>query len=121
MLTNADMTLYRQNGTGYERQVVKEIFWEGSQISNAGKTGLISSDSISISVPYASAPNLQIMVGKDLVVQGVQTFEFDNTSESTVSTSMKQLKAMCEVHTVTACDPKLYGSEELWHYEMSCK
>ena len=121
MLTNADMTLYRQNGTGYERQVVKEVFWEGSQISNAGKTGLISSDSISISVPYESAPDLQITTGKDLVIQGVQTFEFDNTSEATVSASMKQLKKEYEVYTVSACDPKLYGSEELWHYELSCK
>lgn len=121
MLTNADLTLYRKNGIGYDRQVIKGVFWEGSRISNSGKDGLITGDSESIYVPYMHAPDLQISTGKDLIVKGVQAFEFNNTSEMTVSASMKQLRELGQVFTVSAYDPKLYGSEELWHYELSCK
>lgn len=121
MLTNADMTLYRWNGSGYDRKVIEGVFWEGSKISNTEKTGMVNADSVSIYVPYENVPDLQITTGKDLVIQCVQTFELDNTSEATISASVKQLKKEYEVYTVCACDPKLYGSEELWHYELSCK
>lgn len=121
VLTNADMTLYRWNGSGYDRKVIEGVFWEGSKISNTEKTGMVNADSVSIYVPYENVPDLQITTGKDLVIQCVQTFELDNTSEATISASVKQLKKEYEVYTVCACDPKLYGSEELWHYELSCK
>ena len=121
MLTNADMTLYSWNGSGYDRKVIEGVFWEESQISKTEKTGMVNADSVSIYIPYENAPDLQITTGKDMVIHGVHDFEFDNTSDATLSTKMKELKKEHDIHTVSACDSKLYGSEELWHYELSCK
>lgn len=120
MYTNADMTLYHWNGSGYERKVVEKIFWDNTKISNITKTGRTDSDSVKILVPASSA-ELSVTTGKDLVVKGKCEAEFDNTSQSTISESLKKLKAENEVFTISSIDEKLYGSPRMQHYELSCK
>lgn len=121
MYTNADMTLYHWNGTGYDRKEIKKVFWSDSHISNIGKTGQTDADKVFISIPESSAVLLNVTTGKDLVVKGICQLEFDNTDQKMQSESLKLLKAECEVFNVNAFDPKLYGSEAMRHYELSCK
>lgn len=120
MYTNADMTLYHWNGSGYDRKVVEMVFWDDSKISNITKTGRIDSDAVTILVPASSAV-LSVTTGRDLVVKGKCEAEFDNTSQQTISESLKKLKATNEVFTVNSFDEKLYGSSRMHHYELSCK
>ena len=121
MYTNADMTLYHWNGTGYDRREIREVFWSHSHISNIGKTGRMDSDSVFISIPESSALSLEVTTGKDLTVKGICPLEFDNTNQETQSQSLKTLKSGYEIFTVNAFDPKLYGSSAMRHYELSCK
>ena len=120
MYTNADMTLYHWNGSGYDRKVVERIFWDNSKISNITKTGRIDADTVKILIPVSSAV-LSVTTGKDLVVKGKCEAEFDNTSQATISESVRKLKAEQEVFTVNSFDEKLYGSLRMQHYELSCK
>ena len=121
MYTNADITLYHWNGTGYVRKEIKKVFWSDSKISNINKTGRMDVDTVYISIPKSSAQELEITTGKDLIVKGICKLEFDNTSQQTQSESTKVLKEKCEVFTVNSFDPKLYGSQTMHHYELSCK
>lgn len=121
MMTNADMTLYHWNGSGYERREIQEVWWEYSRISNMSRQGRTDADSVTILIPEASAGDLSVTAGKDLVVKGICEFEFDNTSQKAQSESLKALKEEHEVFMVNAFDPMLYGSEEIRHYELSCK
>lgn len=120
MYTNADMTLYHWNGSGYERKVVEKVFWDDTKISNITKTGRTDSDSVKILVPASSAV-LSVTTGRDLVVKGKCETEIDSTSQATDSESVRALKAEHEVFTVNAFDSKLYGSSRMRHYALSCK
>jgi hypothetical protein len=123
MYTNADMTLYSCGKDGkYTRSVINDVFWQESKQSNVEKTGLVSADSVKIFVPASSAPGgLDFTTSKDLVIKGVIATEFDNTSQATISASLTALKAAHDVYTVTIADGKLYGSQNMQHYQISCK
>ncbi len=123
MYTNADMTLYSCSKDGkYTRTVINKVFWQESKQSNIEKIGLVTADSIKIFIPASSAPNgLKFTTGRDIVVKGVIEFEFDNTSSATVGTSLTALKTSNEVYTITVADAKLYGSQSMQHYQLSCK
>lgn len=121
MKPNADITLYHYTNNKYTRQVIKGVYWFAVKQSNVIKSGLVSADSISIHVPISSADKLEITTSKDLVVNGIVDMEIDNTSQQTQSSSLKALQDTHDTFTVTAFDPKLYGSRRLQHYELSCK
>ena len=121
MFTNSDMTLYHWDGIGYVRQEIADVFWQDARISNISKTGQTNADTLFISIPELSAKNLEIITGKDLVVKNICEFEFDNTNQKTQSESLKRLSTGREVFTVKAFEPKLYGSDGMRHYELSCK
>ena len=121
MFTNSDMTLYHWNGTGYDRREIKDVFWQDSRISNISKNGQTNADTVFICIPEPSAKGLEVITGKDLVVKNICTLEFDNTSQQMQSACLKQLNAEQEVFTVKVFEPKLYGSEVVRHYELSCK
>ncbi|MDF2485838.1 MAG: hypothetical protein K0R46_2006 [Herbinix sp.] len=121
MYTNADMTLYSCSKDGkYTRSIIKAVFWQEVKQSNVEKTGLTSADSLKVFIPSSSAPDgLIFTTGKDLVVKGEVLTEFDNTSQATVSASLTALKAAHDVYTVTVADGKLYGSQNIQHYQIS--
>lgn len=121
MKPNADITLYHFADGKYTRQVIKGVYWFAVKQSNVIKSGLTSADSVSIHIPITSVDNLEITTSKDLVISGIIDMEIDNTSQQAQSASLKELNSLYEVHTVTAYDPKLYGSRRLQHYELSCK
>lgn len=115
------MTLYMFNGIGYDRQYIEHVFWQESERTNMLKTGLQNADGVFIVIPKKEAPELNMTPQKDIAVKGKCLIEFDNTSEQTVSQSMKELKKAADIHTVTTAESKLYGSECMQHYELSCK
>ncbi|MDF2907960.1 MAG: hypothetical protein K0R34_3281 [Herbinix sp.] len=123
MYTNADMTLYLCGKDGkYTRKVINKVFWQEVKQSNVEKTGLSSADSVKIFIPSSSAPDgLAFTTGKDLVAEGEVLIEFDNTSPQTISESLKTLKAAHDVYTVSVADGKLYGSQNMQHYQIMCK
>lgn len=121
MRPNADITLYHYADGKYTRQVIKGAYWFEVKQSNVLKSGLSNADSVSIHIPVTSADNLKVTTSKDLVINGIIDMEIDNTNQQTQSASLKALNGAYDVYTVTAFDPKLYGSRRLQHYELSCK
>lgn len=122
MLTNSDMTLYAfDKSTGYTRMYFQEVFWQYSKRKNVLKMGSQSADSLFIGIPYDASQSLNLTCTKCLAVKGKELFEFDNTDEKSRSESLKKLREKTDLHEVTTFEPKLYGSEEMWHYELSCK
>ncbi|MDF2907573.1 MAG: hypothetical protein K0R34_2894 [Herbinix sp.] len=123
MFTNADMTLYSCGPDGkYTRVVIERVFWQESKQRNIEKTGLTDADSIKIFIPKASAPDgLVFNLQKDMTVKGISEHLIDNTSPQTISISIKALRSAYDVHAVTVADGKLYGSQMMQHYQISCK
>lgn len=123
MITNSDMTLYHYDEAQkiYQRIYIYGVFWDSNKRSNTLKSGNAVTDSVFIAIPAQHVSSLKITVGKDLVVKGISTVAISNSSEQTQLSSYKALKESKEVFTVSVCDPKLFGSPAMQHYELSCK
>ncbi|RDU21936.1 DUF6751 family protein [Anaerosacchariphilus polymeriproducens] len=121
MYTNADITLYQYSSSGYVRKVVNGVFWNEVKQSNVMRSGIANADSVVIFIPKSNVTDLEITTSKDLVVNGVIDFEFDNATSATISASMSTLIKTYDTHTITAFDKKIFGSEKMHHYQLSCK
>lgn len=126
MYTNADVTLYLYSKCGkqesYRREFVEEVFWDDVKQSNVLKTGQRDSDSVLLVVPLVSLfEPIHFTAGKDLAVKGQCNIEIDCTDQKTMSNSLAELKKRHNSVTIMAVDEKLYGSESMQHYELSCK
>jgi hypothetical protein len=121
MYTNADCTVYFNRNGQYIRQAISNVFWSDSKQSNVLKTGLTSADSVKVLIPIESANNLDFTTGKDLIIKGLVSYDFNNTSPQLISESLKYLNANYSVHTITIADDKRYGSPNMQHYKLSCK
>lgn len=121
MFTNADCTVYfKQNGR-YIRRAIANVFWSDSKQSNVLKTGKVDADSVKVMIPNESANDLIFTTGEDIIIKGIQEFEFDNTDGKSISDSRKALQNIGKVYTITVADDKRYGSEHMQHYDLSCK
>ena len=86
------------------------------------KTGQRDAASVLLVIPYENLDSsLRFTRGKDLAVKGVVLDEIDCDSQEALSKSLAALKAAYNYVTVTTVDERLYGSESVWHYELSCK
>lgn len=126
MYTNADLTLYLYSREGkqekYTRKIVKGIYWEDVRQSTFLKTGQKNAATALVVIPMESLDgSLKFTQGKDLAVKGIITDEIDCTSQETVAKSLEALKAAHDFVTVVTVDERLYGSEAVQHYELSCK
>jgi len=127
MYTNADITIYKKAAIGYDRYPVtgknnkKGAFWDESAQSNIIKSGLSTIGTVNIMIPLSHLPDIVIKTGNDIVVKGNIDFEFDNTSQQTVASSMTQLKQITTVYTIVTADKKDFGSSGMQHYQLSCK
>jgi hypothetical protein len=121
MYTNADITVYTHTD-GYKRHEIKGVFWDESKQSNMIKSGLTTIDSVTIYVPFDSIPSgVNFTTAKDHIIKGVVNDEIDNSPPQAYSASLNALKAKYDVYTLSICDKKDYGSEDMRHYELSCK
>mgnify|MGYP000649052772 FL=1 len=126
MYTNADCTLYLYSKEGkaekYTRFPVEEVYWEDVEQATFMKTGQRNACSVLLVIPLESLSEpINFTRGKDLVVKGIVADEIDCSSQETMSKSLAALKAAHELLTVTTVDERLYGSESMQHYELSCK
>lgn len=126
MYTNADCTLYLYSKEGkaekYTRFPVEEVYWEDVEQATFLKTGQRNACSVLLVIPLESLSEpVNFTRGKDLAVKGIVTDEIDCSSQETMSKSLAALKATHELLTVTTVDERLYGSESMQHYELSCK
>lgn len=126
MFTNTDVTIYFYRKSAgkesYQQTVVEDVFWDDVKQSNVLKTGQRDSDSVLLVIPFDSIQNpLSFTTGKDIAVKGKCEQAIDCTDQKSISESLVKLKAEHHFVTITSVDEKLYGSEEMWHYELSCK
>jgi hypothetical protein len=101
---------------------VEDVFWDDVKQSNVLKTGQRDSDSVLLVIPLESLfEPIQFTGGKDLIVKGQCNHVIDCTNQKTMSESLQELKRRHDCVTVMTVDDKLYGSESMQHYELSCK
>lgn len=126
MYTNSDVTFYLYSKCGnkesYSRLYVKAVFWDDVKQSNVLKTGQRDMDSVLIVIPYESLDEpVRFTAGKTLAVKGLCSQMIYCTDQKTLAESLQKLKEKSHFVTVMTVDEKLYGSEEMWHYELSCR
>lgn len=126
MYTNADITLYLYSKLGktvkYTRLPVEDVFWDNVRQSTFLKTGQRDAGSVLLVIPMESLDEpITFTQGKDLAVKGIVGCVIDCTSQEAMSKSLAALKEKHSYVTVTTVDAKLFGSESMQHYELSCK
>ena len=120
MYTNTSITLFLYKNGAYTKYDIDKAFWDERKASNVVKSGLVNADSVKIFIPYTK-DELEFAPSRDIVIRGKIQEGIDTTSEKTVAESKKKLQEKYGFVTVASCDKKLYGSKEMWHYELSCK
>lgn len=126
MFTNADVTLYLYQKSGknvsYLRKPIEAVYWEDVRQSTFLKTGQRDAVSVLLVIPLESLTEpIAFSQGKDLVVKGIIEDEIDSSSQEMLSKSLTAMKEKYHYLTVTTVDERLYGSESVQHYELSCK
>jgi len=148
MYTNADCTLYLYNKEKewpsedlfpsrnlfpgiphdhegrecYIRVPVYGVYWEDVRQSSFLRTGQRNAVTALVVIPVESlGTKMRFTQGKDLIVKGVVEDEIDCTDQITLSRSLAALKASYDYLTTMSVDERLYGSESVQHYELSCK
>lgn len=126
MYTNADATLYLYSKDGrterYTRIPVEGVYWEDVRQSTFLKTGQRDTVSVLLAIPLESLEGpIKITQGKDLVVKGIAESTIDCSSQEAMAKSMSNLKVTHGMLTIMTVDERLYGSESMQHYELSCK
>lgn len=126
MYTNADVTLYLYSKDGktekYTRTPIEDVYWEDVKQSSFLKTGQRNACSVLLVIPLESLDEpVKFTEGHDLAVKGIVADEIDCSSQEAMSMALAALKASHQYVTVTTVDERLYGSESVQHYELSCK
>lgn len=93
MITNTDCTIYAYNEAtqGYDRHYINAVMWQEQRTEKVLKTGIEISDGITIYIPKNTI-SIDLTGNKNIFVQGCCPFEFDNSSQKTISDSLKQFK-----------------------------
>ena len=114
MLTNADCTIFEKDS--FVRHVIGGIYWNDSRGQTVAKNGIQISDSVLV---YIYDDEYLPKAG-DIIVKGIVDFEFDSSSQKSVSDSMKlfreQFPGFAVVKNVNDCR---YGG--LPHIEVTAK
>lgn len=139
MFADTMLTLYRFNGKGFDRYVIPQCHWQECKAANVLKSGMQNADGIVIYIPSNAlvlAPNnflfpsdrlflnadiSPLCPSQDIIVKGECNFIFDNSSDRSVSESLKALRDKYEFHTVMSIDRLLYGSADMQHIKVSAR
>lgn len=106
MFTDTMMTLYRFNGKGFDRLIIPHCHWQECKAANVLKSGMQNADGIAIYIPLNAlvlAPNdfyfratvcFQTLIYPSVPLsrhycKGECNFIFDNSSDRSVSESLK--------------------------------
>lgn len=87
MLSNADVTFY--SAKTYERHTANKAYFTDNRGQTLKKNGIEISDAISV---YLYTDEYIPKAG-DIVIKGIVNFDFDTSTEQTVSESMKQFRS----------------------------
>lgn len=109
MITNSSCTVYRAIDKGFERSYIPECFWQESRGASLAKGGVLEDIGVIVYIPEKYAALAPRTAQKDMLVKGGCPLEFDNSSEKTVSESLRTLREYSPV-TVKSVDDKLYGA-----------
>lgn len=139
MFTDTMLTLYRFNGKGFDRLIIPHCHWQECKAANVLKSGMQNAGGIVIYIPlktlvltpdkllfpskhlFLNADISPINPSQDIIVKGECNFIFDNSSDSSVSESLKTLRDKYEIHTVMSIDRLLYGPADLQHIKVSAR
>ena len=105
MYTNADVTLYLYSKCG-KQESYRRLFVEDVLL-------VIPLESLFEPIRFTS--------GKDLAVKGQCNMELNCTDQKALAESLQKLKNCYDSLTVMMVDEKLFGSEMMQHYELSCR
>jgi hypothetical protein len=117
MMVNADCTLYRYENGSFVRYVLPKVYWRENKAGNVLRSGLATADKVTVYLYDDTV--LPTTPTKDLLVKGVCSFDFDNTSAQTISQSMKTFTAQYSPVTVMSVDNMMFGG--LPHIEISAR
>ena len=87
MLSNADVTFY--SAKTYERHTANKAYFTDNRGQTLKENGIEISDAISV---YLYTDEYIPKAG-DIVIKGIVNFDFDTSTEQTVSESMKQFRS----------------------------
>ena len=125
MLTNTDCTLYHFNKLtqGYDRYYLSAVMWQESRTEKIGKHGVLVSDDVNIYVPREIAVFPKCTESVDMAVKGNIDFVFDNTSQKTVSESLREFNRLYpDSVTVLTYEDKRYSvNEQLDHIKLTAR
>lgn len=132
-------TVYKSNGNGYYRYFIPRCHWQENKARNVLKSGMQNADSVTIYIPadcmviapsnnyypadefFVNAETVPDKAAQDIIVKGECNFAFDNTSQQSVSESLREFAKNNSYHTVMSIDRKLYGSKNLQHIKISAR
>lgn len=124
MLTDSSFTLYKHNGKGFDRYFIAECHWQENKAANILKSGgNQNADGITVYTPADVFPLaiLPLNGAHDIIIKGDCKFLFDNSSDKSVSESLKMLSEKYIIHTVMSVDSLLYGFPDLQHVKISAR
>ena len=125
MLTNTDCTLYHFNKLtqGYDRYYLSAVMWQESRTEKIRKQGVLISDDVNIYVQREIAVFPKCTESMDMAVKGNIDFIFDNTSQKTVSESLKEFNhTYPDSVTVLTYEDKRYSvNEQLDHIKLTAR
>ena len=106
----------------YIKVPVYGVYWEDVRHSSFLKTGQRNAVTALVVIPVESLGTpTRFTQGKDIIVKGIIDAEIDCSDQVTLARSLEALKDACDYLTVMSVDERLYGSEGVHHYELSCK
>ena len=96
MLSNADCTVYENTGKGANaniaaRHFIPNIYWNDCRGKIVKKNGIQIEDSIIVYIYYGTD---YVPKPGDIVVKGNVNFDFDDTSQATMSVTHNQFKQL---------------------------
>lgn len=111
------ITVYHYVDGQYVRGVISGCFCYDTKQSTLNRTGMQNTDTFVVVID--TMIDMAFSEGYDMVVNGECNFEIDNTSEATISNSIKELKTNHDVYTISSVERNLYG--DIPNIKLSCK
>lgn len=139
MRCESSLTLFKFNGTGFDRFYIPSCHWQENKARNVLKSGIQNADSVTVYIPadcmviapsdncypadyiFSGAEKVPNKAAQDIIVKGECNFTFDNTNQQSVSESLRKLAKNNRYFTVMSVDCKLYGSRCLQHIKISAR
>jgi hypothetical protein len=86
MLTNANATVFEKDT--YVKHELHKVYWNDSRSSVTTKNGVQINDSVIVYI----YENDYIPKADDIIIEGLTSFEFDTSSQKTISDDMKRFR-----------------------------